>query len=77
MLTNYQMTYDSVPVINEIIAGTYSVPDDTSLAAMTRNVDHIELKLADPIYSEDFTNEQKQILQEAVIDGKAWLAAQA
>jgi hypothetical protein len=63
-----------VIVINEIIAQTYDVIDDTDISAMERNVAHIELKLADITYSEEFTAEQKEVLQEAVIAGKLWLA---
>jgi hypothetical protein len=72
--TKYEKTHDSVIVINEIIAQTYDVIDDTDISAMERNVAHIELKLADITYSEEFTAEQKEVLQEAVIAGKLWLA---
>ena len=72
--TKYERTYDSVIVINEIIAQTYDVPQDTDISAMERNVDHIELKLADPDYYDVFTTEQKEVLEEAVIAGKLWLS---
>ena len=72
--TKYERTYDSVVVINEIITQTYDVPDDTDISAMERNVDHIELKLADPAYYLVFTAEQIEVLEEAVIAGKLWLS---
>jgi hypothetical protein len=72
--TKYEKTHDSVIIINEIISQTYDVIDDTDISAMERNVAHIELKLADITYSEEFTAEQKEVLQEAVIAGKLWLA---
>jgi len=69
--TVYEITHDSVILIDEIIAGLVITGQDDDVSAMRRNVDHLKIKINDS----DFTAEQKAVLQVAINDGEAWLIA--
>jgi hypothetical protein len=69
--TVYEITHDSVILIDEIIAGLVITGQDDDVSAMRRNVDHLKIKINDS----DFTTEQKAVLQVAINDGEAWLLA--
>jgi len=69
--TTYEKTYDSVILINEIISDLVGGKSEENISAVRRNVDHIKIKLNDPL--NDFTEQEKVILQKGISDGEAWL----
>lgn len=63
---------DSITVINEIIAKANGEPlSDSAKNAIARNVDHLEIMLAQPWIRN--TNADLSDLEQAVVDGKAAL----
>jgi len=69
--TTYEKTYDSVILINKIISDLVGGKSEENISAVRRNVDHIKIKLNDPL--NDFTEQEKVILQKGISDGEAWL----
>ena len=69
--TTYEKTYDSVILINKIISDLVGGKSEENISAVSRNVDHIKIKLNDPL--NDFTEQEKVILQKGISDGEAWL----
>jgi len=69
--TTYERTYDSVILINEIISDLVGGKSEENISTVSRNVDHIKIKLNDPL--NDFTDQEKVDLQKGISDGEAWL----
>ena len=69
--TTYEKTYDSVILINEIISDLVGGKSEENISTVSRNVDHIKIKLNDPL--NDFTDQEKVDLQKGISDGEAWL----
>jgi len=69
--TTYEKTYDSVILINEVISDLVGGKSEDNISTVSRNVDHIKIKLNDPL--NDFTEQEKVDLQKGISDGEAWL----